>query len=116
MSGLGISEVEKKEVVAAMGLSSGHWYSCPNGHVYAISDCGGATVESTCPDCRARFGLHEKENLSKFVCCRIGGTGHRLLSSNQAARYMDSSTRGTTSWASKMASDCHSTLPIITGH
>ena len=56
MSGLGISEVEKKEVVAAMGLSSGHWYSCPNGHVYAIGDCGGATVESTCPECRARFG------------------------------------------------------------
>ena len=56
MRGLGISEVEKREVVAAMGLSSGHWYSCPNGHVYAIGDCGGATVESTCPECGARFG------------------------------------------------------------
>ena len=56
MTGLGISEVEKKEVVAAMGLSSGHWYTCPAGHVYAIGDCGGAAVESTCPECGARYG------------------------------------------------------------
>ena len=42
--GLCISPAERDEIVAAMkdeGVS-GHWYSCPNGHVYAIGDCGGA--------------------------------------------------------------------------
>ena len=57
MTGLGISEVEKRQVVAAMGPARGHWYSCPNGHVYNIGDCGGATVEANCPDCRERFQL-----------------------------------------------------------
>ena len=40
-SGLGISPAERAQIVAAMGLPSGHWYTCPNGHVYAIGDCGG---------------------------------------------------------------------------
>ena len=55
MTGLGISEVEKRQVVAAMGPARGHWYSCSNGHVYNIGDCGGATVEANCPDCNERF-------------------------------------------------------------
>ena len=55
MTGLGISEVEKRQVVAAMGEAKGHWYSCPNGHVYNIGDCGGATVVANCPDCNARL-------------------------------------------------------------
>lgn len=82
MTGLGISEVEKREVVAAMGPARGHWYSCPNGHVYNIGDCGGATVEANCPDC------HE----------RIGGAGHRLLASNRAAGHMDTSTPDNYQW------------------
>lgn len=38
-----------------------------------IGDCGGATVESRCPECNAT----------------IGGSGHRLRSDNQFAREMD---------------------------
>ena len=47
-SGLGISPAERAQIVAAMGrdATSGHWYTCPNGHVYAIGDCGGAVVVS----------------------------------------------------------------------
>ena len=62
MTGLGISEVEKREVVAAMGQARGHWYSCPNGHVYNIGDCGGATVEANCPDCHERLTLQSTNN------------------------------------------------------
>ena len=54
MTGLGISDVERREVVKAMGLTAGHWYTCPNGHVYAIGECGGATVEGRCPECQER--------------------------------------------------------------
>ena len=41
-AGLCISPAERDQIVKAMGLPSGHWYTCPNGHVYAIADCGGA--------------------------------------------------------------------------
>ena len=44
-----LSDVERREIPAAVGLGQGHWYTCHNGHVYAIGDCGGATVESICP-------------------------------------------------------------------
>ena len=66
MTGLGISEVEKRQVVAAMGPARGHWYSCPNGHVYNIGDCGGATVEANCPDCHARLTLQLKIPVHHF--------------------------------------------------
>jgi len=26
----------------AVGLKSGNWFECPNGHTYAIGECGGA--------------------------------------------------------------------------
>ena len=66
MTGLGISEVEKRQVVAAMGPARGHWYSCPNGHVYNIGDCGGATVEANCPDCHARWTVQPKTLAHNF--------------------------------------------------
>jgi len=82
VSGLGVSDVERKEILAAMGLGQGHWYTCPNGHVYAIGECGGATVESSCPECGER----------------IGGTSHRLLRSNNIATQMDGATRSAYPW------------------
>lgn len=59
-----------------MDLSKGHWYKCPNGHIYAIGDCGGATVESRCPECKAK----------------IGGSSHRLREDNALASEMDGAT------------------------
>ena len=44
-----LSDVERREILAAVGLDQGHWYTCHNSHVYAFGDCGGATVESICP-------------------------------------------------------------------
>lgn len=34
----------------------GHWFKCPNGHYFAIGDCGGAMETSKCPDCGAKIG------------------------------------------------------------
>ena len=70
---LGISRDERAMIVKAMGLAQGHWFKCPNGHVYCITECGGATMESTCPDCKAM----------------IGGTSHRLRADNRLAPEMD---------------------------
>ncbi|KAG9353375.1 hypothetical protein JZ751_017954 [Albula glossodonta] len=72
-SGLGITDEERVMIVKAIGLTKGHWYKCPNGHVYAIGECGGATERQKCPDCRAE----------------IGGVNHTLASGNQVASEMD---------------------------
>ncbi|KAL4078405.1 hypothetical protein V8B97DRAFT_1937181 [Scleroderma yunnanense] len=68
-----LSLQERMEIVKAFGYAvAGHFYNCPNGHTFVIGDCGGAMRVSTCPECGAA----------------IGGSDHRLLSSNsRAAEY-----------------------------
>jgi len=41
-----ITDAERKEIVRAMGYKQGHWYKCPNGHIYIITECGGAMEQS----------------------------------------------------------------------
>ena len=64
---------ERKQIVSAVGLKQGHWYKCPNGHTYAIGECGGAMERSSCNECGAV----------------IGGANHRLEEGNELAREMD---------------------------
>jgi len=66
---------EKQMIIRTMGLTAGHWYKCPKGHVYAIGDCGGAMEESRCPECNAT----------------IGGTNHSLAQGNAHAGEFDGS-------------------------
>jgi len=76
----GLSAAEIRKVIQAMGggmnalynygSGAGHWYTCPNSHVYYIGECGGAMQESRCPECGAR----------------IGGSGHRLQAGNRPAQ------------------------------
>ncbi len=54
-------------------MGQGHWYKCPNGHIYVIGDCGGAMVRSRCNECGAT----------------IGGDSHRLDATNRLAGEMD---------------------------
>ncbi|XP_013414849.1 NFX1-type zinc finger-containing protein 1-like [Lingula anatina] len=86
-SGLGITDTERQEIVKAMDLTQGHWFKCPNGHVYAIGDCGGAMEEATCPECKA---------------C-IGGQSHRLRDDNQLAGEMDGARHAAWSEAANLA-------------
>nr|XP_046239135.1 NFX1-type zinc finger-containing protein 1 [Scatophagus argus] len=72
-TGLGITEEEREMIVSALKMRPGHWYKCPNGHVYLITECGGAMESRLCPDCNAT----------------IGGESHRLASGNQVASEMD---------------------------
>ncbi|XP_030388737.1 NFX1-type zinc finger-containing protein 1 [Gopherus evgoodei] len=75
-SGLGISEEERVQIVSAFGYPQGHWFKCPNGHIYVIGDCGGAMERSKCPECKAV----------------IGGVDHTLEHSNRLAPEMDGAT------------------------
>ena len=68
-----LSEEEKIQIVQAIGLKRGHWFKCPNGHFYAIGECGGAMQQSNCPDCNAV----------------IGGQNHQLANDNELAPEMD---------------------------
>ena len=43
-------------IIEAIGLGSGHWYECPNGHPYVIGECGGAMEKSVCPECKSVIG------------------------------------------------------------
>lgn len=72
-TGLVITEEERKMIVSAMKMRPGHWYKCPNGHIYVITECGGAMESRQCPDCSAT----------------IGGASHTLASGNQVASEMD---------------------------
>ncbi|XP_029006831.1 NFX1-type zinc finger-containing protein 1 [Betta splendens] len=76
LKGLRISEDERKMIVSAMNMRPGHWHKCPNGHIYIITDCGGAMERRKCPDCDAT----------------IGGSNHRLDEGNQVASEMDGAT------------------------
>ncbi|KAG8957842.1 hypothetical protein FRC03_009762 [Tulasnella sp. 419] len=75
-----VTAEEKREVIkalmAAEGYSfatRGHFYRCPNGHIYVIGECGGAMQTSRCPDCGAT----------------IGGSSHTLRSDNRSAGDME---------------------------
>lgn len=75
-TGIGISIEEKQMILKAMDFKRGHWYKCPNGHIYAIGECGGAMQRSKCPECGQT----------------IGGASHTLEHGNTLATEMDGAT------------------------
>lgn len=70
-----LTDEEKAEIMQAMQQDPGwhaggmHWHTCPNGHVYAVGNCGHAMQRSSCPECGAA----------------IGGVGGLLAAGNRAA-------------------------------
>ncbi|KAF8656766.1 hypothetical protein AX16_002444 [Volvariella volvacea WC 439] len=65
-----VSLDEKLAIVNSLGFGyTGHFYTCPNGHVYVIGECGGAMQTSRCPECGAT----------------VGGSSHRLTQGNRRA-------------------------------
>ena len=38
LPGLGINERERKAIVSALSMGQGHWYVCPRGHPYVITE------------------------------------------------------------------------------
>nr|VWP02491.1 Putative type IV pilus protein [Ganoderma boninense] len=69
-----VSLEELTQIVKGLNFShTGHFYKCPNGHVFVITECGGAMQTSFCMDCGEP----------------IGGTGHNLLSTNSQATELE---------------------------
>jgi len=62
-----VSLEEMTDIVKALNFSHrGHFYKCPKGHTFVITECGGAMESSRCPECGEA----------------IGGSGHDLLATN----------------------------------
>ncbi|KIK93721.1 hypothetical protein PAXRUDRAFT_828683 [Paxillus rubicundulus Ve08.2h10] len=62
-----VSLDERMAIVKALDFAhAGHYYNCPNGHTFVITECGGAMEVGRCPECNAS----------------IGGSHHRLDPSN----------------------------------
>ena len=83
----GLTQAERTEIVKAVGLAKGHWFNCPNGHIYCIGECGGAMEEAKWPECGAK----------------IGGQQHALTAGNQLAREMDGASYAAWSEQANMA-------------
>ncbi|KIO21374.1 hypothetical protein M407DRAFT_80478 [Tulasnella calospora MUT 4182] len=70
-----VTDQEKRDILRSfmsgfLGFDTrGHFYQCPNGHIYVITECGGAMEESRCPECG----------------CAIGGRDHVLNRTNTRA-------------------------------
>ncbi|XP_065220934.1 LOW QUALITY PROTEIN: NFX1-type zinc finger-containing protein 1-like [Planococcus citri] len=78
-----LSQEEKRMIHKAMTESffggmnkQGHWFKCSKGHIYCITECGGAMEESHCPECGEK----------------IGGRDHRYVETARLASDMDGAT------------------------
>ena len=71
----GLSDIERLEIVKAIGLSKVHWRKCLTGHYYAIGEFWETIEIGKCPECKAV----------------IGGASHALAAGNVHAPEMDSS-------------------------
>lgn len=61
--------MERLAVLQALGMGKGHWFRCPNGHIYAIGDCGGAMEISKCNECGAAIGKIAILGLMSYYLC-----------------------------------------------
>lgn len=60
--------VQKALMEAGDSRGAKRWFTCPNGHPFAIGQCGAAMEKARCPECNEE----------------IGGGDHTLLSNNKA--------------------------------
>ena len=60
--------VQQALMEAGADRGAKRWFTCPNGHPFAIGQCGGAMQRSTCPECGEE----------------IGGEDHNLDAKNKA--------------------------------
>ncbi|KAJ2997020.1 hypothetical protein HDV02_005964 [Globomyces sp. JEL0801] len=64
--------LEEKQSIATAINFQGTWYNCPNGHPYAIGECGGAMEVGTCYECGVRIGGSHHTSLPGNVRASFG--------------------------------------------
>ena len=68
----------QQALLEGRGHDNPKFYTCPNGHIYVLFDCGRPWVVHKCKECQAD----------------IGGTGHKLIDNNRELNVADSTMRG----------------------
>ena len=63
-----VSSDEKLEIYKAMQnefVTTGHWYTCPQGHYFTIGECGRAIQIGHCPECGEAVGGEHHQALQE---------------------------------------------------
>ena len=79
----GVTPEQRVMIVKAMNFSQGHWYKCPNGHIYAIGECGRPVEQRSCPECGEIIG-GKRYHLAQgnMVCLPVIDNRNRLRAGN----------------------------------
>jgi len=51
-----VSRLNQEEIIEIMGISGGRWYTCPEGHLYSVGECGMPMQDTSCPECGHMIG------------------------------------------------------------
>jgi len=85
-----ISDEERKMIHEAMSTSfhsnglrkQGHWCKCSNGHIYAVTECGGPMQQATCPECKVPIGgQNHRHAAGVTVASEMDGATHLMFQS-----------------------------------
>lgn len=68
---------------------AGHWFKCPNGHIYVIGDCGGATEGLRLLSVREVIGGKPHTGKKHRLASRDGWSPHPGLRSDTANNLMN---------------------------
>ncbi|KAK0612029.1 hypothetical protein B0T14DRAFT_500988 [Immersiella caudata] len=58
-----VTQDEMRAIYKAMAFSTGHWYTCENGHPFTIGECGMPMELAMCPECGAPVGGQNHRNV-----------------------------------------------------
>ena len=85
--------VQRALMEAGADRGAKRWFTCPNGHPFAIGQCGGAMQRSTCPECGEEIGGedHTLAASNKVIGEVTGGDANALF---QASILQDNSDPG----------------------
>lgn len=64
-----VTSDEKRAVYAAMSRefsTTGHWYTCENGHPFTVGECGMSMQQARCPQCGSAIGGQPAEGVRKI--------------------------------------------------
>jgi len=66
----GAAREEKDLIVKGRGMTQGHWFKCPNGHIFCITECGETIRETKCRKC-LRKTVDDRNNWSRITTPRV---------------------------------------------
>ena len=60
-----LDELKRTAVTVKNSGGQGHWFKCPNGHIFELGESWGATNDLTCSECEGNIEIQQQENLQQ---------------------------------------------------